>query len=326
MRKITNALTAAMALVLCALAATAIAQEYPTKPIHIIVPFAPGGPSDSQARVIAQKLSEAIKQPVVVENRPGGAGNIGVGLVAKAIPDGYTLLFCSTGPLVINQSIFIKMPFDTIKDFSPVTLVSFAPTVLAVHPSVPVSNIQELIQLIKANPDKYSYASGGDGTTQHLSGELLKGMAGLKMPHIPYKGEGPATTDALGGHVPIIFTSVGTGLTNFRAGKLNALAVTSTKRNPALPEVPTLAESGLPGYEVTAWQGILAPAGTPREIVNRLNAAIVNVINSPDITEKLVSVGNVPAAGTPEEFAAFIQREIPRWAKLVKQAGVKVDN
>ncbi|MGV3653512.1 MAG: Bug family tripartite tricarboxylate transporter substrate binding protein [Noviherbaspirillum sp.] len=307
-------------------ASLANAQEYPSRPIRLVVPYSAGGPSDSQARMIGQKLSDMMKQPVIVENRPGGAGNIGADLVAKAKPDGYTLLFCSTGALVVNPHIFGKMPFNALTDFAPIALVSSAPTVLAVHPGVPAANIGELIRLIKADPDKFSYASGGEGTTQHLSGELLKGMAGLKMAHIPYKGEGQSTTDALGGHVPIIFNSVGTGLPNYQAGKLRPLAVTSAQRNPALPDVPTLAESGLSGYEVTAWQGVLAPAGTPLAIIGKLNAAIGNIIKSPEITEKLTSVGNVPAEGTAEEFATFIRTEMPRWGKLVRQAGIKLDS
>lgn len=326
MMTINRVVSLTMAIATSLFASGAYAQDYPSQPIRLIVPFSAGGPSDSQARLIGQKLSEAVRQPVIVDNRPGGAGNIGTALVARAKPDGYTLLFSSTGPLVINPSIFAKMPFDTLKDFTPVALVSSAPTVLAVHPSVPVSNIGELIGLIKASPEKFSYATGGDGTTQHLSGELLKSMANLKLTHVPYKGEGPATTDALGGHVPVIFTSVGTGLPNFRAGKLRPLAVTSALRNPALPDVPTLEESGLPGYEVTAWQGILAPAGTPLEVIGQLNAAIRTIVHLPEVAERLTSVGNVPSAGTSDEFAAFIKDEMPRWARLVKQAGVKSAN
>ena len=299
------------------------AQGYPSKPIRLVVPFAPGGPSDSQARLIAQKLSEDLKQPVLVENKPGAAGNIGVDFVAKAPADGYTLLFCSTGPLLVNPAVFEHMPFDTFRDLAPVVLASSAPTVLAVHPSVPAEDISALLALVRANPDKYSYASGGEGTTQHLSGELLKSMADLKMAHVPYKGEGPATTDALGGHVPIIFTSVGTGLPNFRSGRLRPLAVTSSKRNPALPKVPTLVESGLAGYEVIAWQGVLAPARTPTPIVERLNLAFRKVLQSPDVVERLISVGNVPGGGTSSEFAAFMEQEAPRWARMVKAAGVK---
>lgn len=312
----------ALACLLPALPAAA-RDDYPAKPIRLIVPFAAGGPSDTQARMIAQKLSDELKQAVVVENKPGAAGNIGADLVAKAPADGYTLLFCSTGPLVVNRAVFERMPFDTFRDFAPVVLVSSAPTVLAVHPSVPAENFAALLALVKRNPGKYSYASGGEGSTQHMSGELLKSMADLNMTHVPYKGEGPATNDALAGHVPIIFTSVGTGLPNFRAGRLRPLAVTSPARNPALPQVPTFAESGLPGYELTAWQGILAPADTPRAIVERVNSAVVKVLQSAEVSERLTSAGNVPGGGSPAEFAAFIQQEAPRWARIVKVAGIK---
>jgi tripartite-type tricarboxylate transporter receptor subunit TctC len=310
--------------VTCLLAALpAAAQDYPVRPIKLIVPFAAGGPSDTQARMIAQKLSEDLKQPVLVDNKPGAAGNIGADLVAKASPDGYTLLFSSTGPLVVNPAVFERMPFDTFKDFAPVVLVSSAPSVLAVHPSVPAETFTALLALVKASPEKYSYASGGEGTTQHMSGELLKEMAGVRMTHVPYKGGGPAISDALAGHVPIIFTDVGTGLPHFRAGRLRPLAVTSPARNPALPQVPTLAESGLPGYAVSAWQGILAPADTPPPIVARLNTAVVVILRSPEVSQRLTSVGNVPGGNTPAEFAAFLREEAPRWARIVKAAAIK---
>ncbi|WP_454689717.1 Bug family tripartite tricarboxylate transporter substrate binding protein [Achromobacter aloeverae] len=303
-------------------ASPADAQDYPSHAIRLIVPYSPGGPSDTQARMIGQKLSERLGQPVIVENHAGGAGNIGAGLVARAKPDGYTLLFCSTGPIMVNPHLFSKMPFDPLKDLAPVALVSLAPSVLAVNPKVPASNIGELIALIRANPEKFSYASGGEGTTQHLSGELLKDMGGLKMRHIPYKGEAPATVDALGDHVPIIFTSVGTGLPNFKLGRLRPLAVTSARRNPALPDVPALAESGFPGYEVTAWQAVFAPAGTPSNIVDRLNVAVRSVVESPDISGKLMAEGNVPAGDSVQAVSAFLRKEAPHWATLVKQAGV----
>lgn len=323
MKKVIGTLSVALAAVASSFPLPSRAQDYPSHAIRMIVPFSAGGPTDSQARLVGQKLSELLKQPVIVENHGGAAGNIGAGMVAKAKPDGYTLLFSSTGPLMVNPLIFSKMPFDPLKDLAPVALISFAPSVLAVNPSVPSSsNIAELISVIKANPDKYSYASGGEGTTQHLSGELLKDMAGLKMNHIPYKGEGPATIDVLGGHVPIIFTSVGTGLPSFKRGLLRPLAVTSPQRNPALPDTPTLAESGFPGYNVIAWQGVFAPAGTPLDIIDKLNTALRSSVGSPDITERLTSVGNVPANLAVEEFSAFLQKEAPHWARLVKQARV----
>lgn len=323
MKNVIKAARVAAAIVTTTLVTSVSAQDYPSQPIRLVVPFSAGGPSDSQARLLGQKLSEVIKQPVIVENRPGGAGSIGVNFVSNAKPDGYTLLFCSTGPLAINPHIFSEMS-DPLKDLTPVGLVSSAPSVLAVHPDVPASNIDELIELIRTNPGKFSYASGGEGTTQHLSGELFKKMAGLEMLHVPYKGEGQSTIDVLGGHIPIIFNSVGTGLPNFEAGNLRALAVTSAQRNPALPNIPTLAESGIPDYEVTAWQGIFAPAGTPNEIIVQLNAAIREVLELPDFIERLESVGNVPAAGTVDDFSAFLQRDVPRWATLVELVGIEV--
>ncbi|CAP41559.1 MULTISPECIES: Bug family tripartite tricarboxylate transporter substrate binding protein [Alcaligenaceae] len=322
MKKIIDTLSVAIAAVIALFPSPSSAKDYPSHPIRMVVPYSAGGPSDTQARLIGQKLSEILKQSVIVENHAGAAGNIGAGMVANAKPDGYTLLFSSTGPLMVNPHIFSNMPFDPLKDLAPISLISFAPSVLAVNPNVSAANIDELISLLKANPDKYSYASGGEGTTQHLSGELLKDMASLKMNHIPYKGEGPATIDVLGDHVPIIFISVGTGLPNFKRGLLRPLAVTSLHRNPALPDIPTLAESGFPGYEVTAWQGVFAPAGTPRDIINKLNAALRSSVGSPDIAERFTSVGNVSANKTVEEFSAFLQKEVPHWAKLVKQAGV----
>lgn len=303
--------------------ASAWAQQYPTKPIRLIVPFAPGGPSDAQARLLAGPLQEELKQTVIVENKAGGAGNIGVGQVARSDANGYTLLFCSTGPLVINPALFERMPFDLFKDFAPVALVSQAPTVLAVHPSVPATDVKAFVELVRTHPDKYSYASGGEGTTQHLSGAMLNSIAGLQLTHVPYKGEGPATVDALGGHVPAIFTSVGTGLQHFRTGKLRPLAVTSAQRNPALPEVPTMLEAGFAGFQLTAWQAVLAPSGTPEAIIGRVNQAILAVLQKHDIRQQLTSVGNMPGNGTPAEFGAFLRDEARRWKQLVQAAGIK---
>lgn len=319
-----KALFTGLAAAACMSAAVAVAQEYPSRLIRLVVPFSAGGPTDAQARGLAQKLGEVFKQSVIVDNRPGGASNIGTDIVAKAAPDGYTLLFCSA-TLAVNPSLFDKLPFDAVKDFAPITLFSFAPSVLGVHPSLQVRDVKELIELLKANPDKYSFASGGNGSTQQLAGERLKIMTGVRMNHVPYKGEGPAMTDAIGGHVPMIFASVTSAMPFIQSGKLKALAVTSAKRNPALPDVPTIAESGLPGFDITAWFGILAPAGTPRDIIQKLNAAMVKIINSPEMSEKIISLGGTPAANTPEEFAAFLKSDIPRWAKLVKDAEAKRD-
>lgn len=316
-------------MIACAVAlgamATAVAQDYPSRPIRLVVPFAAGGPTDILSRAYAKALSDVIKQTVVVDNRPGAGGNIGIDIVAKSNPDGYTIGFGTNGPLAVNVSLFNKMPYDPTKDLAPITFFAFVPNVIAVHPNLGVKDLKDLIRVAKANPDKYSFASGGNGTTQHLGGELLKAMADIKLVHIPYKGEGPAMTDALGGQVPIIFSSLAAGLPYVKSGKLVPLAVTSAKRNPVLPDVPTVAEAGLPGYEATAWYGVVAPAGTPKEIIQKLNAASIKAINSPEVSERLVASGGAAAPNSPEEFAAFIRSEVPRWAKVVKAAGAKVD-
>ncbi|SMP76319.1 Tripartite-type tricarboxylate transporter, receptor component TctC [Noviherbaspirillum suwonense] len=306
-------------------ATSAVADEYPSRLIRLVVPFAAGGPTDILSRAYAKGLSDVLKQPVVVDNRPGAGGNIGIDVVAKAAPDGYTIGFGTNGPLAVNVSLFSKMPYDPAKDLAPITFFAFVPNVIAVHPSLGVKDLKGLIRLIKANPNKYSFASGGNGTTQHLGGELLKTMADIKLLHIPYKGEGPAMIDALGGQVPIIFSSIAAGVPYVKSGKLIPLAVTSAKRNPALPDVPTVAEAGLPGYEATAWYGVVAPAGTPKEIIQKLNAASLKAINSHEVSERLAASGASAAPGTPEEFMAFIRSEIPRWEQVVKQAGAKVD-
>lgn len=299
--------------------------DYPTKPIRLIVPFAAGGPTDALARAFALQLAENLKQSVVVENKSGAGGNIGVEFVSKAPPDGYTLGFGTNGPLAGNVSLFKSLGYDPSKDLAPVTRIAYVPNIIAVSPNLGVKSLQELISLLKANPDKYSFASGGNGTTQHLGGELLKSMTGTRMTHIPYKGEGPALNDALGGQVPIIFSSLAVGVPYVTSGRLRALAVTSRGRSPALPDVPAATEAGVPGYELTAWYGLVAPPGTPSEIIRKLNSASLQVINSPQFSQKLIAVGGTPAATTPEEFGAFIRSEIPRWAEIVKQTGAKAD-
>lgn len=307
------------------LAGSAVAQEYPSKPIRLIIPFAAGGPTDVLSRAFAKALSDIVKQPVVAENKGGAGGNIGVDAVVRSEPDGYTIGVATNGPLAVNVSLFGKLPYDPTKDIAPISFFAFVPNVVAAHPSLGVKDLKELIALAKANPDKYSFASGGHGTTQHLGGELLKVMAGIKLTHIAYKGEGPAMTDALGGQVPIIFSSLAAGIPNVKSGRLIPLAVTSPERNPALPDVPTVAEAGLPGYAATAWYGFIAPSGTPKEIIQKLNAASIKAVNTPEVQALLAKSGATVATGTPEEFAAFIRSEIPRWAEVVKKSGAKVD-
>lgn len=303
----------------------AAADEYPSRPIRLIVPFAAGGPTDHLARVYAKALSDDLKHPVVVENRTGAGGNIGADVVAKAPQDGYTVGFLTNGQLTINVSLYAKMPYDPLKDLAPVSMFVTMPRVLSVHPSLGVTTLKELIELAKANPGKYTFASGGNGTTQHLAGELLNAMAGIKLVHIPYKGEGPGLIDVIAGHVPITMASVDTGVPFVKAGKLRFLAVTSSKRSPALPDVPTMAEAGLPGYETQAWTGIFVAAGTPREIIQKLNAATARTLLAPEVAALAASSGGEPGACSPEEFAAMIRAEIPFWAKLIKQVGARID-
>ena len=310
-----------------ALAAIAGAQAtaYPTKPIRLVVPFPAGGATDILAREVAKHLTDTWGQSVVVDNRPGAGGNIGSELVAKAAPDGYTLEMGTVGTHAINASLYSKMPYDHVKDFVPVILVAGVPNVLEVNPAVPVNSVQELIAYAKANPGKLNFASSGSGTSIHLSGELFKVMAGVQMTHVPYKGSAPALQDLIGGQVQLMFDNLPPSLPQIKAGKLRALAVTSATRAPALPDTPTVAEAGLPGFEASSWFGVLAPAGTPPDIVNKLNAEIAKWLTSPGAKEKLASVGANIAGGTPEDFARHIQAETAKWAKVVKESGAKVD-
>jgi len=314
-------------------AAHASAQPYPNKPIRLVVPFPPGGTTDILARDVGQHLTEIWKQPVVIDNRPGAAGNVGSDIVAKSAPDGYTLLMCTVSSHAINPGLYSKLPYDHIKDFAPVILVARVPNVLEVNPGVPVYTVADLIKLAKEKPGEINFASSGSGTSIHLSGELFKTMTGVNMVHVPYKGSAPAITDLIGGQVQVMFDNLPSSLQQIKAGKLRAIAVTSAQRSPALPDLPTIAESGLPGFEATSWFGVLAPAGTPPAIVNRLNAEINKWLQSPDGKEKLLAQGalidprgeSVTAGGSPEQFAAFIRAETEKWAKVIKASGAKVD-
>jgi tripartite-type tricarboxylate transporter receptor subunit TctC len=319
-------LSACVAAAVIAIApAAAQGPDYPTKPIRIVVPFPAGGATDLFARAAAQKMTEAWGQSVVVDNRPGAGGNIGTELVAKALPDGYTLEMGTVGTHAINASLYAKMPYDHVKDFAPIILVAGVPNVLVVHPSVPANSVQELIAYLKANPGKVNFASSGSGTSIHLSGELFKVMAGVQMTHIPYKGSAPALQDLLGGQVQLMFDNLPPSLPQIKAGKLRALGVTSTARAPALPEVPTIAESGLPGFDASSWFGLLAPAGTPPAIVAKINAEIAKWLATPEAKEKLLAAGANAAGGTPDDFARHIAAETAKWAKVVKESGAKVD-
>jgi len=313
---------AAMALVVAPLAG---AQTYPTRPVRLVVPFPAGGTTDILARAAAQKLSEAWGQQVIVDNRPGAGGNIGTELVARSAPDGYTLEMGTVGTHAINASLYSKLPYDHVKDFAPVILVAGVPNVLVIGPGLPVNSVQELIAYAKANPGKLNFASSGSGTSIHLSGELFKTLTGVQMTHVPYKGSAPALSDLMGGQVQLMFDNLPSSLAFIKAGKLRALAVTSTVRAAALPDVPTMVEAGVPGFEASSWFGILAPAGTPRDIVMRINGEVAKWLASPDAREKLSAQGAIAAGGTPEDFARHIGSETTKWAKVVKESGAKVD-
>lgn len=315
----------AAALALAALFSPVLAQNYPTKPIRMIVPFPPGGTTDILARVAGQKITEAFGQQVIVDNRPGAGGNIGTELVAKSAPDGYTLLTDPGSTLTINPSLYAKLPYDVLKDFAPVTIIAAVPNLLVVHPSLPVKSVRDLIILAKARPGQLNYASTGAGQSTHLSMELFKTMAGINVVHIPYKGSSPALADLLGGQVSLMFDNMPSSLPHVKAGKLRALAVSTLKRSPAMPQLPTVAESGLPGFEVSVWFGVLAPAGTSRDIVSKLNSAIVKSLQSPDVRERLAGQGAEAIGNTPEQFTAQMQRDLVKWAKVVKDSGVKLD-
>jgi tripartite-type tricarboxylate transporter receptor subunit TctC len=301
-----------------------LAQTYPTRPVRIIVPFAPAGPTDVFARLLVQKLSQNLGQQFYIENQVGAGGNIGMGNAARAAPDGYTVVFVSTS-YIVNPSLYAKIPYDPYKDFAPVTLAAISPNVLTVNPSIPARTVKELIAEIKANPGKYSFASAGLGTTPHLSGELFKLSQGLDLVHVPFNGSAPAIQSALAGHTPIAFTVVTPVVPQVKEGKLRALAVTTPHRSPALPDVPTLAEAGLPDQEADTMQGILVPAGTPKAIIDLLHSQIVNVMALPDVKERMAVLGFEPVANKPEEFAARIETEIPKWGKVIRDANIKAE-
>jgi tripartite-type tricarboxylate transporter receptor subunit TctC len=321
------ALAAASTLTLCAGIAPAFAQkDYPSKPIMMVVTYPPGGPTDAMARTLAASLKNSLGQPVVVENRAGAGGNIGAEAVARAEPDGYTLMFGTSAPLAINVSLYRKINYDPSKSFAPVIQVGHLPNILVVNPSVPANNVKELIAYAKANPGKLSYASSGNGASSHLAGVLFNASAGVDLQHIPYKGTGPALNDLLGGQVSMSFTDVLTAIPYVKAGKLRALGVTTTERSQALPDVPTVAEQGVPGYDVSVFFGIVAPAGTPPERIARLNAAFVETLGTSKVKQLFASQGLEPAPSSkPEQLRRFIEEQKSKWAGVVKQSGAQLD-
>lgn len=308
----------------CGLASVAAyAQEtYPNKPIRFVVPWPPGGASDIVARLIAQKMTESMGQPVVIENRPGAGGMVGSEAVARAAPDGYTMLYGSTGPNAINASLYKKMPYDSVKDFTGVTQVNVLPLILMVNPKVPANSVQELIDLARAKPGSVNYGSVGKGSAHHLAAELFKSMAKIDIVHVPYKGSAPALVDLIAGRIQMHFDTILASEAHIRAGSVRALAVTSAKRPLQLPDLPTVAEAGLPGYEMNAWQTVVVPAGTPDAIVKRLNTEIHKALAAPDVKDKLVSLGTIVIVNSAEEETQRIRDEVAKWAKAVKESGL----
>ena len=298
---------------------------YPARPIRLVVPFPPGGSTDVLARLLAEDLRNDLGQPIIVENRPGAGGNIGGELVARAAPDGYTLLMAAAGPTVINPSLYSKMAYDPAKDLAPISLLVDDHNLMAVNPAVPATDVKSFISWARANPDKVSFGSPGNGTPAHLGGELFNQMAGTTMQHVPYKGSGPAVADLMGGQISMMIDNMPALMPQVKAGKLRALAVASAQRASGAPEIPTVAESGLPGFTVTAWKGLMAPAGTPPPIIAKLNAAVAKVLAQPALRQRLIETGAEPVASSPEACAGRISRDSADWAKLVKSTGARID-
>ena len=306
-------------------AAAAAEPAYPTRPVRFIVPFAPGGSTDTLARTLAQRLSDVLGQQVVVDNRSGGNGNIGTEIVARAAPDGHTIVLGYIANLGIGPSLYAKLPFDPVKDFAPITLLAVAPNILVAHPSVPVKNVRELVAYAKANPQKVNYASAAVASLGHLAGELLNSSAGIQMQHVPYKGSGQAVIDLLAGQVQVMFSGMSSVMPHIKAGKLRPLAVTGAQRSPATPDVPTIAEAGYPGFEASAWYSVMAPAGTSKAVVTRLNGEILRALKIPEVKDRLENVGFELVGSSPDECGIYIRNEIAKWAKVVKASGIKAE-
>lgn len=321
MKKTAAALAAALALVA---PAASLAQAFPAKPIRLVVTYPPGGGADLMARLIAPKMGEALGQPVVVENKPGASGQIGAGEVARAAPDGYTIMLDASS-FAVNPSLYSKLPYDPAKAFQPLAVLALYPNVLVVTPSFPPKDVRELVALAKSKPGTVAFASSGNGSAQHLAGELFKQRAGVDMTHIPYKGGGPALNDVIGGQVPVFFANLASGLAHVKGGKLRAMAVTGARRASSLPEIPTMAEAGIPGYEVYEWNALFAPAGTPAPVVEKLAAAIAKALQSPEVRERVASLGGDLAGYGPKEAEKFVREQTELWGKVVKAGNIKVD-
>ena len=323
-RAIGLACATACALFACSSALAQASGGYPNKPIKLVVPYPPGGPTDIVARVVAQKLSEQLGQSIIIDNRPGAGANLGAEAVARSPADGYTLMVATTAH-AINPALFSKLNYSITKDFAPISQLTAGPLVIVATPNLAANNVKELIALAKAKNGEINFASSGNGQSTHLSAELFNAMAGTKMNHIPYKGSAPALTDVMSGQADLMFDTMLSAMPFVKGGKLKAIAVTSAQRSPVAPDIPTIAESGLPGYEAIAWNGLLAPAGTPKEVVDQINAALKKVLEAPDVKQRFDAQGFAAQWGTPADFGKFVQSEVDKWAKVVKTSGAKVD-
>jgi tripartite-type tricarboxylate transporter receptor subunit TctC len=313
-----------VALLLSSLILGAAAQDYPTRPVRFILPFPPGGGTDILGRLISDRLSAALGQPVVTENRGGAGGNVGAEAAAHSAPDGYTILLAAPS-LAISPSLYSKLNYDPVKDLAPISLVATVPNVMITHPSVPAQTLQEFIALARQKPGAMNFGSGGSGTSNHLAGELFNIVAGAKLVHVPYKGVNLAMNDVLSGRIHLVVIGVPAAAPHIKSGRLRALAIIAPQRAPALPDVPTVAEAGLANFEVTTWYGVFAPAGTPRPVISRLNSELVRIMHTPDMRERLAAMATEPRTSTPEDFAAYLQQEIAKWGDVVRKAGLKAD-
>ena len=315
-----------LSLAVCMIPSTVFAQAWPTRgTIKIVVPYPPGGASDVTARLLALKLTDILKQNVVVENKPGANGILALESVAKSPPDGYTLLMANLGPNAINAAIYKKLPYDSVKDFTPIILTTVVPLVVLVTPSLPVKNMQELIAYGKANPTKLTFASAGNGASNHLAGEMMKAMAGFQMTHVPFKGDAPGMPAVISGEVSMMFPTLIAGMPNIKSGMMRPIAVTGAKRSSSLPDIPTISESGIPGFEAASWGGVMGPAGLPTEIVNKLNADIIKILKMPDVAEKLSGLGAEIVGSTPQEFDLYLKNEIQKWGKVARDNNIQLD-